>query len=473
MWRAGIHHWSFTGRFMNVRLRSFGWVLAIVLTTVIIAWVGQNTWRELRQLHRSFSTVQTEDFYLPEYVETTIGELNEGVVRAAQHRDAVDEGAFRDQSSDLVRWIRSKQGTLSTPEQREMMKQIGDQFDAYVSKSEQLISRESQAAVLPSRTVLLETVQSNAAPVIGLCGQLQESERAEQIQFVNDSRQALAWIQELLIVVLVLLVALIIGVIIAVYAGVIGPLRVQLVKSRALAARNEKLASLGTLAAGIAHEIRNPLTAINVRLHSLKKNLASNSSEQEDALVIGGEIQRLEHIVQEFLQFARPAEPKFVVVSADSLMSKIQALFAAQLEKSGIQLKVDSQPDVWMRADPHQMEQVLINLIRNAAESIGHDGTITIRTHPASARLNGRTSDVVSISVIDTGKGIPPEIQSHIFDPFFTTKEEGTGLGLVIASRIIEKHHGALECRSEPNHGTAFTILLPYIKTEQMNELAT
>jgi signal transduction histidine kinase len=237
--------------------------------------------------------------------------------------------------------------------------------------------------------------------------------------------------------------------------------------------RNEKLASLGTLAAGVAHEIRNPLTAINVRLHSLKKCLAANSSEQEDALVIGSEIQRLEGIVQHFLQFARPAEPKFVVVSVDSLLAKIQSLFGAQLEKVSIRLNLESKPDIWMRVDPHQIEQVLINLVRNSAESIGRDGAITVRVITGTGRLNGRGSPVVNIEVSDTGAGIPPEVQKHIFDPFFTTKEEGTGLGLVIASRIIEKHNGTLECRSEPNRGTVFTILLPYIKTEQIHEPAT
>jgi signal transduction histidine kinase len=237
--------------------------------------------------------------------------------------------------------------------------------------------------------------------------------------------------------------------------------------------RNEKLASLGTLAAGVAHEIRNPLTAINVRLHSLKRNLAGKSSEQEDALVIGHEIQRLERIVQEFLQFARPADPKLVVVSADSVLAKVQMLFSSQLERASIQLKLESVPDIWVRVDPHQIEQVLINLIKNAAESMERDGTITLRVRTGAARLTGRTRPVVILEVSDTGKGIPPEVQKRIFDPFFTTKDEGTGLGLVIASRIVEKHNGTLECRSELNRGTTFTILLPQMKPEESNEPST
>jgi len=320
---------------------------------------------------------------------------------------------------------------------------------------------------------LLLLVESNATPILDLCGKLKESERAEQEQFMNDSQHALAWVQELLIAVMVVLIVMIGTGIVAVYTGVIGPLRVELTKSRVLAMRNEKLASLGTLAAGVAHEIRNPLTAINVRLHSLKRNLAGKSSEQEDAMVIGHEIQRLERIVQEFLQFARPADPKLVIVSADSLLARVQMLFSSQLERASIQFKVESVPNIWVRADPQQIEQVLINLIKNAAESMEREGTITLRVRTGPTRLAGRTRSAVIMEVSDTGKGIPPEVQQRIFDPFFTTKDEGTGLGLVIASRIIEKHNGTLECRSELNRGTTFTIRLPQTEPEELNEPAT
>ena len=140
-------------------------------------------------------------------------------------------------------------------------------------------------------------MDNKAASILEQCEKLRATEREAQTQFMEDSRRALVWLQELLAVHIGLLVILVGTGIVAVYRGVIGPLRGELGQSRAHAARQEKLASLGTLAAGVAHEIRNPLTAINVRLHSLKKNFIPNSSEQEDALVIGHEIQRLERIV--------------------------------------------------------------------------------------------------------------------------------------------------------------------------------
>jgi signal transduction histidine kinase len=334
------------------------------------------------------------------------------------------------------------------------------------------MDERAQAGTGPSPTTALEQVDKEAAAIVELCQELRDAEHDAQTQFMEDSRRALVWLQELLAVQMALLVFMVVTGVVAVYRGVIGPLRVELGESRAHAARQEKLASLGTLAAGVAHEIRNPLTAINVRLHSLKKHLVPNSSEQEDALVIGHEIQRLERIVQEFLQFARPAEPKLHTVSADSLLARMQLLFGPKFEKTSIRLNLESVPDIWVQADPHQMEQVLINLIQNAAESMEHGGTITLRVRNGTSRLNGRACPVVMLEVSDTGTGIPSEARKRIFDPFFTTKEEGTGLGLAIAARIIEKHGGSIECRSEVNRGTTFVILLPHTKPEASDEFS-
>ena len=456
---------------MTVQPRSFGYAFATLLLVLVACWVGSNTWRELEQLHRSFASAQADDFYLPAHVEATVRELNDTVLRIDLRHNPADRVAFQKVARDLEQWIRVHRDALTTPEQRALMSQIEIAFEAYMIQSAKLMDEGTTPS---SPTPALERVEENAAPIMDLCSKLKESERAEQRQFMNDSQRALAWVQQLLIVVLVALVIMVGTGIVAIYRGVIGPLQVELIKSRSLAIQHEKLASLGTLAAGIAHEIRNPLTAINVRLHSLSKNLVQNSSEQEDALIIGHEIQRLERIVQEFLQFARPADPKLITVSAESLLAKVQSLLVSQLERASIRLNLESVPDIWVRVDPHQIEQVLINLIRNAAESIERDGTITLRVRTGTARLTGRKCPVVMLEVSDTGRGIPPEVRKRMLDPFFTTKEEGTGLGLVIASRIIEKHNGTMQCRSESNRGTTFTIMLPHAKPEEeIDEFST
>jgi signal transduction histidine kinase len=231
--------------------------------------------------------------------------------------------------------------------------------------------------------------------------------------------------------------------------------------------RQEKLASLGMLAAGVAHEIRNPLTAVKAALFTQQRRLQPGSREQADAKIMEREILRLESIVNDFLNFARPTEPELRSVSADLPLRETQLLLQPQLAHSNIELVVEDSSPMWIKADPGQIKQVLINLIQNAAESIGRAGRITLRAREDRKHLENGETEVVILEVSDTGRGIPAEVQKRLFDPFFTTKENGTGLGLSIASRIVQKHGGALQFQTHMNHGTTFGIVLPKITHER------
>jgi len=244
-------------------------------------------------------------------------------------------------------------------------------------------------------------------------------------------------------------------------------LQIKLVESQTLLERQEKLASLGVLAAGVAHEIRNPLTAIKAWLFMHQRKLRADTPEHADAQIIANELERLERIVKDFLLFARPSEPEWEVVSADRPLREVHDLLAPQLEKSGLQLWLEEPPRAWVRIDPHQIKQVLINLVQNAADAIGQQGTVTLRARLDRKRLAGREADVVVLEVADTGKGIPPEAEKRLFDPFFTTKESGTGLGLPIAARIVEKHGGVLQYQTQVNRGTTFGIVLPRVENSE------
>jgi len=247
---------------------------------------------------------------------------------------------------------------------------------------------------------------------------------------------------------------------------VVAPLHLKLAESETM----NKLAHFGQLAAGLAHEIRNPLTAIGARLHTLQKGLAEGSPEFQDASIIRNEMRRLDRIVKEFLTLARPAEPKLVPMSAGPLLKKTRELLASQFETKSetqsVQLTVGPVAEGQFRGDEPQLKQVLINLIQNAAESMeDKGGPIVLRARKDRAKLNGRETDAIIIEVEDAGPGIPPEIQQRLFDPFFSTKEHGTGLGLAIAARIVDKHGGALTFDTHLNRGTTFGIVLPLYDT--------
>jgi signal transduction histidine kinase len=138
----------------------------------------------------------------------------------------------------------------------------------------------------------------------------------------------------------------------------------------------------------------------------------------------------------------------------------VHDLLKPQLIKDAIELKLETSEPVWVRADTQQIKQVLINLIQNSADSIEHDGVITLRAR------NG-AGDFAIMEVADNGKGIVPEVQERLFDPFFTTKEGGTGLGLPIAARIVEKHGGELRYQTQLNRGTTFSIVLPRVSEHE------
>lgn len=233
------------------------------------------------------------------------------------------------------------------------------------------------------------------------------------------------------------------------------------VQAERLLERHEKLATLGTLTAGIAHEIRNPLTSLKARLYTLEKHLKNVPAARKDTDIISAEICRLERIVQDALSFARPADPKLEPLAADTLLREVQGLMATSLEIPAVQLVVESDSGLHVRADSGHLKQVLINLVRNAVDAIDGAGTVTLRARAARASLRGRETDAVVLEVIDTGRGIPPEVEKRLFDPFFSTKETGTGLGLPIAARIVERHGGMLQYQTRPGHGTTFAVVLP------------
>ena len=165
--------------------------------------------------------------------------------------------------------------------------------------------------------------------------------------------------------------------------------------------------------------------------------------------------------MRDVLVFARPSEPHLVTVAADNPLREVQTLLSPQLAGAGIRLVHENSSPAHVRIDPQQIKQVLINLIQNAADSIGQGGTISLRARTESRRLAERATEAVILEVADTGKGIPPHVEKRLFDPFFTTKESGTGLGLAIAARIVEKHGGSLQYQTQVNHGTTFGIVLP------------
>ncbi len=224
--------------------------------------------------------------------------------------------------------------------------------------------------------------------------------------------------------------------------------------------RSEKMAALGQLSAGIAHEIRNPLTSIKIFIQSLEKEIDLDENQEEDFRIILKEIDRINENITRFLNFARPEEPLFQTINISALIKNTVNLLTAKLKNSNIRLDInlpDEHPPV--EGDPKQLSQVFLNLFLNAVEAMPQGGTLTIRSD-VKGTLDDR-KEFLELMIKDTGHGIPEKDRPYLFDPFFTTKAGGTGLGLSIVYSIIQKHNGRIEVESELDKGTVFILSLP------------
>jgi signal transduction histidine kinase len=227
----------------------------------------------------------------------------------------------------------------------------------------------------------------------------------------------------------------------------------------------EHLATLGELAAGLAHEIRNPLAGIAGVIDTLTKDFPKDHPDREILGDLKLEVRRIEKTLNELLAYARPKAPQLAPCDVEETIAHTLRLAQYQLgeRKVDFAVRVTPQP-LMIPADAAQLHEVLLNLVLNAVQSIKHDGKIFIE---AGLRESGRTGlpSQVEICVEDTGQGIAPEQISDIFRPFFTTKRGGTGLGLSLSRRIITGHGGTLVAESVPNQGSRFTIRIPLAGT--------
>lgn len=226
-----------------------------------------------------------------------------------------------------------------------------------------------------------------------------------------------------------------------------------------LVRRSERLASIGELAAGLAHEIRNPLLAISNSAKLLKRDADLHAEDRELMKIIVEEADRLNKIVTNFLQFARPREPVFLENDIREIIEEVLRLLKKDTRwNDRIKILVSCEPELpKVHLDADQMREVFWNLFINALEAMPDEGTIKVEV------LAIRTKDPHSLQVkiSDTGVGIAPERVTKIFEPFHTSKPQGSGLGLSIAHRIVEEHSGFLEVESEIGKGATFTVTLP------------
>ena len=451
---------------MSIIGRLILYFAAITLLVALIGWTAHTSWQRTGDLQKLLSAKQWQSFQIADHLQQRILGLNNLMLRYAAYRDDADWTNFAATSGELGEWLDAQQPILVSRTERPFLDRIKAAYKDYLAAAAVLREKIYPARQSVTRVVEFAALEKCSQRILDLGLQLSKAHQNSIDLFQDQNLHSLNRLRFESLSSLTALLLAVFWLARVVYRDMIAPLQVQLVESRQLVERQEKLAALGMLAAGVAHEIRNPLTAIKAWLYLQQKHLAPGTPEFADAELIGCEISRLERIVKDFLQFARPSEPQFAILDAGQPLREVQTLLQPGLEKSAIKLEVGAVASAQIRADPQQVKQVLINLVQNGADSIGHNGTITLRARRDEKRLNHQQMEVVILEVSDTGAGIPPEAEKRLFDPFFTTKEFGTGLGLPIAARMMEKNHGALQfqTQTQDGRGATFGIILPLHK---------
>jgi signal transduction histidine kinase len=238
----------------------------------------------------------------------------------------------------------------------------------------------------------------------------------------------------------------------------------RLERSEMEAMRNEQLAIVGQLAAGIAHELRNPLMPMKMLVQAALERDDGKGLSGRQLAVVDEEIERLERSIQSFLDFARPSPPEKSTFDLAGVIEQTLELVTAKAGRQGVTIYDDLPADpVPIEADCGQIRQVLLNLLLNALDAMPDGGRIDleVRTRDSAAENGAGGPPMTMIRIADSGSGFDPGVVDRIFEPFVTTKETGTGLGLSICQRIVTAHGGRITARNRPEGGAEFVIRLP------------
>jgi signal transduction histidine kinase len=474
-------------------------LVAILLLAVISSAVGLfSAWRSA-QLFRQLARQNLEQARAIYELETALLEqgFSTSLYLMGGKAEWLDE--LRRKRPDFDAWL-AKAGRmgLDTDEQ-ELIQRIGRAFAEYDGKSKDVIALYAGQNPERARELWLDDTVTYYDRVYELCENLSGTNTRDIEQALAAQSMQMKRVNLWVIVFLCVLAGLILGLAIFLSYGVfrplhhlvdslgkepgppgaasstaqeirqlgsyIGGLRQEIAQasSHLLLSQKrlhdaEKLASVGKLAASVAHEIRSPLTALRLRLFSMQKTLG-DTYDQTDFQLLSEEITRLDGIVRDFLEFAKPRKPALQRCSVQQLLDKTVQLLAYKLQATGVTIQRDDNGILSeVLADPEHLKQVFVNVLNNAIEALQAGGIIRIAARQEGSHEGDR---IVRVFIHDNGPGIPHEFQDSIFEPFFGTKAEGTGLGLWIAKRIMSEHGGGIDLEQSAPGSTTFSLWLP------------
>jgi signal transduction histidine kinase len=432
----------------------------LAVTVAIGVLLAVKVQRDASDKLRKLAHVELEASVLARQFRAAVDDVHGALLRIGIDPAEESAAVITERRKRLDAWLSDRRAAVNSEAERLIVEKIAAEARSYFIKLDELTVRTNGLRTPPDRDTVV-MFDDSVNRLQSIADDFAATHDEELRGLLQASLDSLLGMRNLIFVCLGLLLAAIAAVVALVYADVVRPLREQLVDREALLAKREKLAALGTLAAGVAHEIRNPLTAIKARLYTLRLLLSSDES-REDVQAITKEVDRLERIVRDVLGYARPAEAALAPVELATWLREFGKFVEPELAAARIVLVVDAGEPVHVLVDVNQLRQIVLNLVRNAEEAFeAPAGQITLGLRRERATLHGKVTEMAVLTVTDNGPGIPATVQTRLFDPFFTTKAAGTGLGLSIVARLVENLHGEISFQSAPGTGTRFAVRLP------------
>ncbi len=466
------------------------WIAVSVPTTIYISWLSD---AYARTLVENISTIRAAGA-----MQDLLWRMLEVTLESPDNQDSESRAALARLQQDFALRLAEAHATAFTPEERLLLERIEKGFETYAEH----LARRLEAARRGEEPARLDRTIRLATAVEEHCRQLVELNERLVLDRVEQSKRLAGWVTVIRSSFLVAgpVLGIILGVWVAQWlhrtisqititlqdaAGELeeevgrvtitprGDLpelqeQVQAVSSRIRQAaeelqrtrreaiRADRLAAVGQLAAGVAHELRNPLTSVKLLVQAATQRRPPRPLDDQQLHVLQQEIARMENIIQGLLDFARPAQLRRVVHDLRQTVARALHLVDGRAKQQHVVL-VREFPDrpLWVEGDPEQLHQVFVNLALNAIEAMPQGGTLRVRLGEDAA---GRHCWA---ALSDTGTGIPPALVPRLFEPFVTSKERGTGLGLAISQRIVQEHGGQLRGANRPEGGAEFLVELP------------
>ncbi len=432
---------------LSLKTRVFIWSTVMGVLTVAIGLFAIATGRAMLEASHANLVENVSSLKYAEELEITLLDQKGYVSSYLLDGDPDWLAKLEEKKQTFEHWLDKAKAVGFTEREQVVIRQIRVLYNQFDQRRKKVIALGRQGRVPEAAQLLLRGGPNLMEELYQLC---------EELLFINEgliaasersNEHKLAWLE---------------GVVwgsnvIAVLLGLLGGWLVARSVTQRLV-QSEKLAALGQMAGLVAHEVRNPLTAINMRVHSLHEEAALSSSAQDDVRVIREEIERLERIVQSFLKLARLPQPRLQLVDIREPIERAVVVLRPIFERQGTRLEQSLVvPSPQVRVDAEQIQQVLVNLLLNATQAMPDGGTLRITTECVGDRWRQQ----LQLLIEDSGLGIAPSLRRQLFDPFVTTKADGVGLGLSLAKRIIETHGGLITLANRRQGGTTVRIVLP------------